>query len=109
MAKTVRVVVNAWGRVGSAGEAFDADDALIRAIDELVDSGVVVLFSASNHGPGPSTLSLEAEDPRVITPFGQLAGVTVRRARVRRLADCAHCDTSCSCSGIARCDCVSHR
>ncbi|MFA5861434.1 MAG: S8 family serine peptidase, partial [Candidatus Thermoplasmatota archaeon] len=62
----IRVVVNAWGRVGE-GKTFDPDDAEIRAIDRLVDSGVVVLFSASNHGPGPSTLSLEAMDPRVIT------------------------------------------
>lgn len=59
------VVVNAWGRVGE--RTFDADDPVIRAIDRLVDAGVVVLFSASNHGPSPSTLSVEAQDPRVVT------------------------------------------
>jgi hypothetical protein len=62
----IRVVVNAWGRVPN-GETFDARDPEIRAIDRLVADGVVVLFSASNRGPGPGTLSLEAMDPRVIT------------------------------------------
>ena len=64
-AQDIRVVVNAWGRVGE--RSFDASDPVIRAIDRLVDAGVVVLFSASNHGPGPSTLSVEAQDPRVVT------------------------------------------
>lgn len=63
----IRVVVNAWGRVGGDGRAFDPNDAEIRAVDRLVEAGVVVLFSASNHGPALSSLSLEAMDPRVIT------------------------------------------
>ena len=61
----IDVVVNAWGRVGR--EAFDPGDAVVRAIDRLTAEGVVVLFSASNHGPAPGTLSLEAQHPRVIT------------------------------------------
>lgn len=62
----VRIVVNAWGRVGQ-GEPYDPSDPVMRAIDRLVDHDVVVLFSASNHGPRAGTLSLEAQDPRVIT------------------------------------------
>lgn len=62
----IRVVVNAWGRV-EATPLFDPADSVVRAIDRLVGSGVVVLFSSSNHGPGPSTLSVEAQNPRVVT------------------------------------------
>ena len=62
----VRIVVNAWGRIGE-GERYDARDPVVRAIDRLVDEGVVVVFSASNHGPAAGTLSLEAMHPRVIT------------------------------------------
>lgn len=62
----IRVVVNAWGRVGQ-GETYDPADPELRAIDRLVAAGVVVLFSASNRGPGPGTLSVEAMDPHVIT------------------------------------------
>ncbi|HWH07771.1 MAG TPA: S8 family serine peptidase, partial [Candidatus Thermoplasmatota archaeon] len=61
----IRVVVNAWGRVGE--RRYDPDDPVVRAVDRLVDAGVVVLFSASNHGPGPSTLSVESQNPRVVT------------------------------------------
>ena len=61
----VRVVVNAWGRVDD--RRFDPDDPVIRAIDRLVATGVVVLFSASNHGPDAGTLSMEAQDPWVVT------------------------------------------
>ena len=60
------VVVNAWGRVPD-GSGYDARDPELRAIERLVASGVVVIFSASNRGPGPSTLSIEAMDPYVIT------------------------------------------
>ncbi|HET6403661.1 MAG TPA: S8 family serine peptidase [Candidatus Thermoplasmatota archaeon] len=62
----VRIVVNAWGRVGD-GERYDPRDPVLRAIDRLVDRGIVVVFSASNRGPGPGTLSLEAMHPRVVT------------------------------------------
>ena len=62
----VRVVVNAWGRVND-GDAFDPRDPVMRAIDRLADAGVVVVFSASNHGPLPGTLSVEAMHPRVVT------------------------------------------
>lgn len=61
----VDIVVNAWGRMGSS--PFDPDDAVVRGIDRLVAEGVVVLFSASNHGPRAMSLSLEAQNPRVIT------------------------------------------
>lgn len=62
----VRVVVCSWGRT-ARGERFDPDDALVKATDRLVREGLVVVFSASNHGPGASTLSLEAQNPSVIT------------------------------------------
>lgn len=78
----IRVVVNAWGRVGQ-GEAYDPKDPELRAIDRIVAAGVVVLFSASNHGPGAGTLSVEAMDPHVITvgatdAAGQLAAYSSR-------------------------------
>lgn len=62
----IRVVVNAWGRVPD-GDGFDPRDPELRAIESLVAEGVVVLFSASNRGPGASTLSIEAMSPHVIT------------------------------------------
>lgn len=62
----IRVVVNAWGRVPD-GEGYDPRDPELRAIETLVAKGVVVLFSASNRGPGASTLSVEAMSPHVIT------------------------------------------
>jgi len=62
----IRVVVNAWGRTGEP-RTFDPDDALIQAVDRVVDDGVVVVFSASNHGPIAGSLSVEAQDPRVVT------------------------------------------
>ncbi|MEA3201075.1 MAG: serine protease AprX [Thermoplasmata archaeon] len=62
----IRVVVNAWGRVGDP-RTFDPDDPLVRAIDRVVDDGVVVIFSATNHGPAAGSLSVEAQDPRVVT------------------------------------------
>lgn len=61
----IDIVVNAWGRVGD--DAYDAGDAVVRAIDRLTAEGVVILFSASNRGPEATTLSLEAQHPRVIT------------------------------------------
>jgi hypothetical protein len=65
-AHDIRLVVNAWGRIPD-GEPYDPADPELRAIDRLVASGVVVLFSASNRGPGRSTLSIEAMHPNVIT------------------------------------------
>ncbi|MHB8605529.1 MAG: S8 family serine peptidase [Thermoplasmatota archaeon] len=62
----IRVVTNSWGRA-STGEAFDPNDALVRATDRLVRAGIVVVFSASNHGPAPASLSLEAQNPDVLT------------------------------------------
>lgn len=62
----IKVVVNAWGRVGDP-RTFDPEDPLIRAIDRVVDDGVVVVFSATNHGPAARSLSVEAQDPRVVT------------------------------------------
>lgn len=72
----IRVVVNAWGRVDDS-PTFDPSDSVVRAIDRLVASGVVVLFSSSNHGPAAGTLSLEAQNPRVVT-----VGATDAAARV---------------------------
>lgn len=62
----IRVVTNSWGRAQNPG-AYDEGDALVRASDRLVAQGLVVLFSAGNHGPEASSLSLEAQNPDVIT------------------------------------------
>jgi subtilisin family serine protease len=62
----VRVVSCSWGRE-KEGARYDPDDPVIRAADQLVDDGLVVVFSAGNRGPGPGTLTVEAQDPRVIT------------------------------------------
>lgn len=62
----LRVVVNAWGRIPD-GDAYDPRDPTIRAIERVVDEGVVVVFSASNRGPAPGSVSIEAQSPRVLT------------------------------------------
>ncbi|HLE97455.1 MAG TPA: S8 family serine peptidase, partial [Candidatus Thermoplasmatota archaeon] len=62
----IRVVQNSWGRA-ETGRAFDPGDPLVRAAGRLVDVGIVVVFSASNHGPAASTVALEAQDPQVLT------------------------------------------
>ncbi|HLE96253.1 MAG TPA: S8 family serine peptidase [Candidatus Thermoplasmatota archaeon] len=62
----IRVVSNSWGRE-KEGARYDEGDPLTRAADALVEQGIVVVFSAGNRGPGPSTLTQEAMDPSVLT------------------------------------------
>ncbi|HVM46311.1 MAG TPA: S8 family serine peptidase, partial [Candidatus Thermoplasmatota archaeon] len=63
----IRVVSNSWGREKEDAR-YDANDPVIRASDALVDSGIVVVFSAGNRGrDGDATLTTEAMNPRVIT------------------------------------------
>lgn len=62
----IRIVTNSWGRAGEP-EPWDPGDALVRASNRLVAEGMVVIYSAGNHGPAPRTLSLEAQNPSVIT------------------------------------------
>ncbi|HVL87671.1 MAG TPA: S8 family serine peptidase [Candidatus Thermoplasmatota archaeon] len=65
----IRVVSNSWGRAERDAH-YDAQDPLQRAIQRLTDEGIVVVFSAGNGGPGPSTLSSEAQNPHAITVGG---------------------------------------
>jgi subtilisin family serine protease len=62
----IRVVQNSWGRAQD-GERWDPGDSLVRASNRLVAEGLVVVFSAGNRGPGPSTISLEGQNPQVVT------------------------------------------
>lgn len=63
----ISVVQNSWGRK-ETGMAYDPDDPAIRASNTLVDrDGQVVVFSAGNEGPGTSTLTMEAMNPKVLT------------------------------------------
>lgn len=63
----IRVVSNSWGREKEETH-FDEDDPVIRASNALVESGLVVVFSAGNRGrDGGATLTPEAMNPNVIT------------------------------------------
>ncbi|HEV8359286.1 MAG TPA: S8 family peptidase [Candidatus Thermoplasmatota archaeon] len=62
----IRVVTNSWGRAESPN-AWDPGDSLVQASNRLVREGIVVVFSAGNHGPGSSSISLEGQNPNVIT------------------------------------------
>jgi serine protease AprX len=62
----IRVVTNSWGRAESPN-TWDPGDPLVRASTRLVQEGIVVVFSAGNHGPGEATISLEGQNPNVIT------------------------------------------
>lgn len=63
----ITVVQNSWGRK-EVGEPYDQEDATIRASNALVrDDGLLLVFSAANEGPEPSSLSLEAQNPNVLT------------------------------------------
>jgi serine protease AprX len=62
----IRVVTNSWGRAESPN-AWDPGDSLVRASNRLVQEGIVVLFSAGNKGPDASTVTLEGQNPDVIT------------------------------------------
>src|SRR5207245_1877202 len=42
-------------------------DPLNYAVERAWDSGIVVVVSASNRGPGPATISKPGDDPLVIT------------------------------------------
>jgi subtilisin family serine protease len=63
----IHVVQNSWGRK-ETGQAYDGQDPAIRASNALVaDDDLVVVFSGGNAGPDPSTLSMEAANPNVIS------------------------------------------
>lgn len=63
----ITVVQNSWGRK-EVGEPYDDRDPTIRASNALVrDDGLLLVFSAANEGPEPSSLSLEAQNPNVLT------------------------------------------
>lgn len=62
----LRVVSNSWGRE-KEGASYDPDDPVTRASDALVEDGMVVVFSAGNRGPGAGTLTVEAQNPNVVT------------------------------------------
>ncbi|MGQ0535663.1 MAG: S8 family serine peptidase, partial [Methanobacteriota archaeon] len=63
----IRVVTNSWGRAQGEAEGYDPMDPVVRATNRLVQDGIVVVFSAGNHGPAARTLSIEAMNPFVIT------------------------------------------
>lgn len=66
-AHNVTVVQNSWGRL-DVDRPYDPGDPLVRAIATLVErDGLVVVFAASNEGPDAGSLSMEAEDPNVLT------------------------------------------
>lgn len=60
----IRVVSASWGRTD---QAYDPQDPIVRASSRLVEKGIVVVYSAGNAGPGESTLSVEAQNPDVVT------------------------------------------
>ncbi len=62
----IRVVSNSWGRDRDETR-FDPDDPVVRASSALVADGLVVVFSAGNKGDAPSSLTLEAMNPNVVT------------------------------------------
>jgi serine protease AprX len=63
----IKVVSNSWGREKDDAH-YDSADPVIRASDALVESGIVVVFSAGNRGrDGSGTLTTEATNPNVIT------------------------------------------
>ncbi len=63
----ITVVQNSWGRK-EVGEPYDEGDATIQASNALVrDDGLLLVFSAANEGPDASSLSLEAQNPNVLT------------------------------------------
>ncbi|HVL49443.1 MAG TPA: S8 family serine peptidase [Candidatus Thermoplasmatota archaeon] len=75
----IRVVSNSWGRE-KADAHYDRNDPVIRASDELVRRGIVVVFSAGNKGAdGSSTLTTEASNPNVIT-----VGAVSKEGRIER-------------------------
>lgn len=62
----IRVVLSSWGRMREPA-SYEADDPIVRASDELVDQGLVVVFSAGNGGPSESAMTVEATNPSVLT------------------------------------------
>lgn len=63
----IEVVQNSWGR-SDVSQPYDPQDPMIRASNRLVvEDKLVVVFAAANQGPEPSTLSMEAENPNVLT------------------------------------------
>jgi subtilisin family serine protease len=62
----IRVVSNSWGRAQTPAR-WDPNDPVVRASSALVADGLVVVFSSGNNGPSPSSLTLEAMNPDVIT------------------------------------------
>lgn len=62
----IRIVSNSWGRA-EEDATYDPGDPVQRASSRLVQEGLTLVFSAANNGPGPRTLSAEAQNPDVIT------------------------------------------
>ncbi len=85
----VRIVSNSWGSRGP----FEEDDPINIATREAVDRNIVVVFSASNSGPGPNTHNTYSKAPWVIsvgagTKEGGLVGFSSRGTpREERLGD----------------------
>ncbi|MDX1611056.1 MAG: S8 family serine peptidase, partial [Candidatus Thermoplasmatota archaeon] len=63
----IKIVQNSWGRKDTS-KAYDPSDSAVKASNALVrDDGLLLVFSAANAGPDPSTLSMEAQNPNVLT------------------------------------------
>lgn len=59
----IKVVNNSWGSSG----AFDPNDPINEATQEVHDAGITVLFAAGNDGPGQNTLNPYSVAPWVIS------------------------------------------
>ncbi len=85
----IRVISNSWGSAG----AFNPDNPINTATKNAYDNNIVVVFSASNSGPGPDTHNSYGKAPWVIsvaagTKEGGLANFSSRGIpREERLAD----------------------
>lgn len=63
-AYNIRVVSASWGRTE---RSYSPSDPIVKASSELVEHGIVVVYSAGNEGPSEGSLSVEAQNPDVIT------------------------------------------
>lgn len=76
VADGAQIVNNSWG-------GYDADPPLEAAYDAAWDAGLVIVFSAGNDGPDPSTISLpHLEDPIYVGASTTGAFVSSRRVKV---------------------------
>ncbi len=60
----IRVNTNSWGSFPPT--PFDPNDPISRAVDELVENDITVLFAAGNSGPGANTMTPESRNPKVV-------------------------------------------